>query len=393
MKRLFLLLSLMLALMAFPALAQEVTHTVAFDSFSFAFPHTLATNVSITQHAGDAPTVEQPGGPEVRHTQFELYSGSLTQEDYLGTGSIRIYNIVDFAGYTDAEQQVSLLQTLLAQRPDLTPYMTVDPAAAENNLPFLPVAPGSQIIRARANYVETPSFQGIRYITLHRLDVSPIVGSEFRYTFQGISTDATRYVAVNLALNTGLFPAEIGQDFDIDAFSQQFESYLNESTATLNNAMPEDFTPSLTALDAVIQSLALAGAASPPPVDEGPAPATPTTEASAMGGLAGPTWLLVAYGSPEESQAVLENTPVSLIFDEMGLSGSAGCNSYSSSFQFDNNLLTIGIITTTMMACEQPIMDQEMAYLSALQTVTSYQTDGSLLQLFYEGGVLTFTAA
>ena len=393
MKRLLLLLSLIVALGAFPALAQEsVTHAVTFDGFSFNFPDSLATNVNITQYAGDPTTVEQPGGPEVRHTQFDLYNGSIAQGTYGSAGTVNVYRLADFAGYDLAQQQVNLLQSLLTQRPDLAQYMMADMTSEASNLPFLPVAPGSQVIRARASYVDTSSFQGVSYITLYRLDVAPIIGSEFRYTFQGISSDGTAYVAANFALNTGLFPAEVGQDFDLDAFSEQFEGYLNESMGTLNNATPEDFAPSLTALDALIQSFSFAAGNAPnvPPTPIPQVTLTPTP--SSMGGLAGRVWQLVSYGNPDELQPALENVPVTLEFDEAGVAGSAGCNSYSGDFQFDNTTIIIGTIVSTMMACEEPVMEQENAYLSSLQSATSYQIDGSQLQLTYDGGVLNFTA-
>ncbi len=45
------------------------------------------------------------------------------------------------------------------------------------------------------------------------------------------------------------------------------------------------------------------------------------------------------------------------------------------------------------MACDQPIQDQENAFLAALTTATGYQISGSQLQISYDGGVLNFTAA
>ncbi len=60
-------------------------------------------------------------------------------------------------------------------------------------------------------------------------------------------------------LNSSMFPAEVGADFNYDAFYADLTSYFNQSVATLNAAAPEAFAPSLTTLDAVVQSLAVGG--------------------------------------------------------------------------------------------------------------------------------------
>ncbi len=54
--------ALLIALFALPVLAQDsASHTVAFDGFSFNFPASLATGVSITQYPGD-PDHARPTG-------------------------------------------------------------------------------------------------------------------------------------------------------------------------------------------------------------------------------------------------------------------------------------------------------------------------------------------
>ncbi len=402
MKLKILLLVLLAALCVTPALAQDsATFAVAFDGFSFNLPPAVASNVNISQYPGDPTTLDQPGGPEVKHTQFLLYNGSTSPESYLdGAGGIRIYNTADFTGYDQATQVDQNLQSLLAQRPDLGQYMVSDPNQGNaNDLPFLPVFPAAQVIRARAHYIDTPSLQGVGYVTAYRQDVSPFVGSEFLYTFQGLSSDGAHYVAATFPLNTPLFPAEIPSNFDYDTFNQQFAQYLSQSIDTLNNATTEDFTPSLAVLDALVQSFTFTSAgvstvpATPlPPATVEPQP-TATLSDATMGGLAGVTWTLVSYGDPSNPQSALEGTPVTISFSQSGVSGNGGCNSYGGSFQYDANTITISQVIRTLMACEQPIMDQEDAYLNALASASTFQIDGSQLQITYDGGVLTFSAS
>jgi hypothetical protein len=254
---------LLLALSALPVYAQESTiNSVTFNGISFSFDSALATNVNIAQNPGDPVEYEAPGGPQVKHTEFVLYSEFPPANSFEAPASIRIYKTADFAGYTFFEERLQQLQTLLSERPDLTPYMTVAENLSENALPFLPVFPAAQVIRARAQYVETAAVTGMSYVTVYRQDASPFMGNEFMYTFQGISADGQYYVSAIFRLSTDLFPTEIGPDFDMEAFIEQISAYFTESITQLNEATPESFTPSLTVLDAVIQSFSFGSAGS-----------------------------------------------------------------------------------------------------------------------------------
>jgi heat shock protein HslJ len=42
------------------------------------------------------------------------------------------------------------------------------------------------------------------------------------------------------------------------------------------------------------------------------------------------------------------------------------------------------------MACEEPVMQQEQAYLAALSTAQSYTIEGSTLTIAHESGSLVF---
>ena len=398
---LFAMLLALGALGVIPALAQNSTSTsVAFNGFSFSYPSALATNVSIMQTPGDAATVEQPGGPDVKHTEFILYSGTDVPQDYFGgVASIHVYNTADFAGYQQAGQEYTNLQTLLSQRPDLSRYMVADTGTNANNLPYLPGVGASQAIRARASYIDTPSISGVSYITVFRQDVSPFTGDQFLYTFQGLSKDGAHYVAAIFTLNTTLFPATIPSDFDENAFGQKLNEYMTQSIATLNGGQPTDFTPSLAALDALVQSFSFTGA----PVTTNPPPATtleptfvPTTANTdpTLGGLANKTWTLVSYGDPANPTTVLNTgKPITLVFSGTGVSGSGSCNGYGGSFQYDANTLSFSQLIHTMIACDQPINDQENAYFDALSKTSTYQISGTQLIINYDGGVLTFTSA
>ena len=113
-------------------------------------------------------------------------------------------------------------------------------------------------------------------------------------------------------------------------------------------------------------------------------------------GLEGTLWTLVSYGDPNDPQAVLEGSEITAEFDsaEGRVSGSAGCNSYFGAYEVDGDRLTVGPVGSTEMYCMDPenVMDQETAYLAALQSAASYQIVGDQLRIASEDGatVLTF---
>ena len=82
--------------------------------------------------------------------------------------------------------------------------------------------------------------------------------------------------------------------------------------------------------------------------------------------------------------SALAGVNVTADFDEKGnLSGSAGCNNYSSTYETDGDAITIGPALTTRKACAEPdgIMDQESQYLAAIQNAAVYSIRGNDLEL------------
>lgn len=388
MKRKLLVFAL-LALLVLPVMAQDsAAHFVNFDGFGFNFDSSIATNVNIVQAPGDPLNSTDISIPHPSRIRFTLYNDT-SPPDFGAPGEIHVFRTTDFETYDFALEQLQQLQILLADRSDLTPFMQFSGGTPEGALPYLPMQNANQVIRPRAQYVDTDTVSGISYLTVFRQDVSPFVGNEFLYTFQGLSANGEYYVAASFRLATSLFPTEIPADFDWDAFNAEFEQYLSESVTTLNDASPDDFTPSLTTLDAVIQSFTFPTSAP----DETPgATETPTVSDPGLGGLAG-SWMLVSYGAAEAPQTVLEGAPVTLVFSSEGAGGNASCNQYSATFQYDRGAITFSNIISTLMACADEIMSQENTFLGALETATSYTITDGQLQIVYPDGVLTFAPA
>lgn len=107
--------------------------------------------------------------------------------------------------------------------------------------------------------------------------------------------------------------------------------------------------------------------------------------------LTGTSWLLVSLDA--ETLAV-ESSVVTLQFIEAGrVAGTAGCNRFGGGYEFDGNAIRFSQLFSTMMMCmEDGIMEQEAAYLAALEAATSFDLMGDQLIIAYgDSAQLTFT--
>lgn len=158
--------------------------------------------------------------------------------------------IYQAAGLDGIDQRISTLQSLLKDRP----------AAVQDEIPVLPDLGASQDLKAQIKYLDFNGGSGIRFIAHYAQDAGPVISGSIFYTFQGLTDDGQYYVAFFQPLITDALPAtydETAAAKDYDAFAQNFEAYLRETTQTLDGLNPGDFSPDLSKLDAMLETLKL----------------------------------------------------------------------------------------------------------------------------------------
>lgn len=110
------------------------------------------------------------------------------------------------------------------------------------------------------------------------------------------------------------------------------------------------------------------------------------TEAPA---LEGTTWAATGINTGTGVASLLADTKVTATFGEDGtVSGSSGCNTYSGSFSLDGDVIEVGELASTMMACADDVMQQETAYLAALRSAAVYVIANNVLELRDAEGAL-----
>ena len=117
--------------------------------------------------------------------------------------------------------------------------------------------------------------------------------------------------------------------------------------------------------------------------------------------LLGTDWEALMYNNGKGGYtSVLLNTEITALFGEDGsLTGSAGCNNYTTSYELDSRgnsargAISIGPSVTTRMFCGEPegTMDQESAYLRALESAVAYEIRGQELELSNSEGTRMVT--
>jgi heat shock protein HslJ len=102
------------------------------------------------------------------------------------------------------------------------------------------------------------------------------------------------------------------------------------------------------------------------------------------------TWVLKSFTDGKGgSVPVLAAAPINAKFQQDGsLSGSSGCNQYTTTYSTSGESISISQAATTMMACEPAVMTQETVYLTLLQKAGKFVIYGDSMTLYDSTGAV-----
>jgi len=99
-------------------------------------------------------------------------------------------------------------------------------------------------------------------------------------------------------------------------------------------------------------------------------------------GLLDTYWKLVDLaGEPAAVSGVGREPHLVLHAEGKRMAGWAGCNALGGSYELSGQALRFVLGPSTMMACPEPFMKQEQAFLEALKATTSFRVFGDVLEL------------
>lgn len=109
----------------------------------------------------------------------------------------------------------------------------------------------------------------------------------------------------------------------------------------------------------------------------------------------GATWRLTQVAHADgQLHAVPNSVEATATFASGSVSGSGGCNRYTTRYTVADGKLTIGLAASTMMACPEPQTAVEQPFMAALAATRAYQIEDGQLSLLNAGGqkIATFKA-
>ena len=223
------------------------TH-ISFGELLFHLPPEVASEA----HSRETDFSEILGEQYPPHLEFTL-EGYRSQNTNFEP-QIRVYPV--WLLRENPTQIVQTLKDLLRDRPP----------GLKEGIPLLPPVPAGQLLHARVRYLTFEGGSGVRVLTQFAQDASPIHNEGLLYIFQGLTSDDAYYISAFLPLSASFLPdrAEDPADIPFPAynapdFGAEYTSYQQRIQARLEAASPDDFLPSLGALDQLIESLQTEG--------------------------------------------------------------------------------------------------------------------------------------
>lgn len=109
--------------------------------------------------------------------------------------------------------------------------------------------------------------------------------------------------------------------------------------------------------------------------------------------IQGVTWIIDRASTERlEPEAPAEARATIRFEDDEEMGGSAFCNLYGGTYRLDGDELTIEVGAMTEMACDEPVMSMESAFVAFLGAVRSFRAEGDRLTLMSDDLEVTFDA-
>jgi hypothetical protein len=233
--------------------ADAATSEVAYQNVHFAIAAALASRVEVDEIA---PVVDTGGmtmfGSQPGYSLFTLIGYPVTRQ--YGPAVVQVFPVTSFPNSDSISDQVlARLQAFLAARAPLTAHANL---SGGEGIPVLPLVNAAQVIVAKPQYFDFQNGFGVRFITSYGQDIYPITNERLLYVFEGMTTDGQYVVSVQFPMAASILPDTIDTStFDYDQFMATYTDYLATTVNNLDLLRPQDYTPGLDTLDALIQSI------------------------------------------------------------------------------------------------------------------------------------------
>lgn len=93
-----------------------------------------------------------------------------------------------------------------------------------------------------------------------------------------------------------------------------------------------------------------------------------------------------------DGYTIVDGSEVVVSFDDDTILIEAGCNTQRSGYEIADGVLQVELLVATMMACEQPLMDQDQLVASIVTAGPTIELDGAELVISSDETAMSMTA-
>jgi hypothetical protein len=223
---------------------------VSYEGVSFVLPTGVAASTNTEKMTAVESNSGAPWEIAPTHLRFTLTEYQLQGKFH--EPRIYVYPADEYAqGNPNAAEQIDRLKKILA---GATPL--------QETLPAVPFFNAATQIAASIKIIPFQNGSGIRSLTQYAQYAAPINNHELFYHFQGLSSDGRYYIIAILPLTAPILPEDEKPEATVPEGGIPIPTdvgpndvYYFSVTEKLNSLSPDAFTPSLDALDALIQSI------------------------------------------------------------------------------------------------------------------------------------------
>lgn len=225
-----------------PQSQPEAENLIAFDelgiSVGFNYPDGFDQGASTSVQ----PVYTNVGPTELPYPQharilFTAYTNG--SEDHIASG-IRVFRV----------DEINALEAGVAEN-----LFAVLEGQADHHTDFPRFSGAGALIDAQLAEVAFQNGRGYRYLFTTSFMAEMVNGTGTTLMYQGITADEKYFVSFLVPVNAPFLSEFIG--VPLATTSEEFDAYYQKVNERINNAAPDEFTPSLNAIDEIISSIVI----------------------------------------------------------------------------------------------------------------------------------------
>lgn len=225
---------------------------VSFEGVSLVIPGGIATSANTEKIVAVEANTDAPWDIAPTHLRFTLMGYSLQGKFH--EPRVFVYPADTYAqSNPGAAEQIERLKKILAGGTPL-----------QETLPTVPFFNATAQIAAHIKIIPFQNGSGVRSLTQYAQYAAPINNRELFYHFQGLSSDGKNYIVAILPITAPLLPEDEKPEATVPEGGVPIPTVVGPNDVyyfsvmeKLNSLPPDAFTPTLNALDALIQSISI----------------------------------------------------------------------------------------------------------------------------------------